>query len=106
VFRKGIAPALESYEPTRINYDNWGARCYLFSGSENTIVQAVRNYEPAEGSRYIAIDEPALKALGCRYIFSRISLENAEEKNLSLRGVYSSEDSPYTIYVYELQGNF
>lgn len=103
VFRKGIAPALESYEPTRINYDNWGARCYLFSGSENTIVQAVRNYEPAEGSRYIAIDEPALKALGCRYIFSRISLENAEEKNLSLRGVYSSEDSPYTIYVYELR---
>ena len=35
--------------------------------------------------------------------FSRIRLTNAEEKHLRLRGEWSDETSPYTVYVYELE---
>ncbi len=99
-FREVIAPALEARPATRIYYDEWGARCYLYSGHEDTIVQAVRNYQPQ--SQELTADTAALRNLGCRYIFSRICLSNAAEKNLTLRGTYSEETSPYTIYVYEV----
>ncbi len=99
-FREVIAPALEARPATRIYYDEWGARCYLYSGHEDTIVQAVRNYQPQ--NQELTADTAALRDLGCRYIFSRICLSNAAEKNLTLRGTYSEETSPYTIYVYEV----
>ena len=51
----------------------------------------------------IYIEDKALSDLGCRYIFSRIELENADEKNLILRGEYEDSSSPYKIYVYELK---
>ncbi len=99
-FREVIAPALEARPATRIYYDEWGARCYLYSGHEDTNVQAVRNYQPQ--SQELTADTAALRNLGCIYIFSRICLSNAAEKNLTLRGTYSEETSPYTIYVYEV----
>ena len=99
-FREAIAPALERMPATRGYYDEWGARCYLYSGSEDTIVQATRRYAPADTAIYI--DGGALRALGCRYVFSRIELSNAAAQGMTLRGVYTEESSPYTIYVYEM----
>ena len=101
VFRTAIAPALERRPASEVNFDAWGARCYLYSGDEDGIVQAVRHYQTI--SSQIAIDETALRDMGCRYIFSRIRLTNAEEKHLRLRGEWSDETSPYTVYVYELE---
>ena len=97
-FREVIAPALEENEATRIYYDDWGARCYLYSGHNTTIVEAVRHYTHAEDT--IDIDADALLDLGCTYIFSRIHLTNADEKGLTLFGTYTHKDSPYTIYLY------
>ena len=101
VFRAAIAPALERRPASEVNFDAWGARCYLYSGDEDGIVQAVRHYQTI--SSQIAIDETALRDMGCRYIFSRIRLTNAEEKHLRLRGEWSDETSPYIVYVYELE---
>lgn len=98
-FREVIAPALEENEATQQYYDTWGARCYIYSGHNTTVVEAVRNYPHAEDT--IDIDSTALKNLGCRYIFSRIRITNAENKDLTRVGTYSSESSPYLIYVYE-----
>lgn len=98
-FRRVIAPALERRPATAAYYDEWGARCFLYSGDEDTIVQAVRNYQTVSNRLYI--DADALRSLGCRYLFSRISLSNAEELGLSLRGIYADAGSPYTIYVYD-----
>lgn len=100
-FRKVIAPALEVNEGARSYYDEWGARCYLYSPDQATIVEAVRNYPHPEDE--IAIDPEALRSLDCRYIFSRIRITNAEEMQLSLRLTRTSEKSPYTLYVYELE---
>ncbi len=98
-FRKIIAPALERKENTRIYFDEWGARCYLYSGTDDTIVMATKSMTGVT-DRDIYIDTDALKDLGCKYLFSRIELSNAADVGLSLIGEYSGYGSPYTIYVY------
>ncbi|WP_026524607.1 DUF6044 family protein [Butyrivibrio sp. MB2005] len=100
-FRKVIEPALSRKENTRIYFDEWGARCYLYSGTDDSIVMATRSYTGVTDND-IYIDSDALKELGCRYIFSRIDISNAKEKELTLKGTYSDESSPYVIYVYEV----
>ena len=101
-FREVIAPALEKRPATKQYFDDWGARCYLYSGSQDTIVQPVRNYPTEEESA--DINAEALRGLGCRYIFSRIRITNAEELGLKLRGTYEDAAiSPYTVYVYDLR---
>lgn len=99
-FRKVIAPALERVEETRIYYDDWGARAYLYSGTDLSIVQATRTVYATDRNLYI--DTEALKALGGTYIFSRWELENADELGLRLQGIYETENIYYTIYLYQV----
>lgn len=98
-FRKVIAPALERVPESRDYFDTWGARAYLYSGTEPSIVMAVRDYTVTDHDIYI--DTDAFKAIGGRYIFSRIELSNAGEAGFSLVGTYTDESSPYTLYVYQ-----
>lgn len=100
-FRKIIAPALERVEETRIYYDEWGARVYLYSGTDLSIVRATKSILATD--RNIYIDVESIKDLGGKYIFSRIELANAEEVGLELVGNYTSEDESYTIYLYTVK---
>ena len=99
-FRKVIAPALETAEGNRIYFDDWGARAYLFSGSDESTYIPYRdlNLQDLE----LKIDPDAYREIGGQYIFSRIEISNKEELGLTLKGTYSHETSPYTIYLYEL----
>lgn len=97
-FRKIIAPALERVEATRIYYDDWGARAYLYSGTDLSIVNATKTIYATDYDIYI--DTDSFKALGGEYIFSRLKLTNAQEAGLTLSGAYSLADGSYTIYVY------
>ncbi|MCR5655893.1 MAG: DUF6044 family protein [Butyrivibrio sp.] len=97
-FRKIIAPALDKSEVGRKYYDNWGARAYLFSGSEESIWSPERTKEVTDHSLLIDID--AFRNLGGKYIFSRIELDNAGELGLELMGKYENDTSPYTIWLY------
>ena len=99
-FRRIIAPALEKQPATMAYYDNWGARCYLYSGNHSTIVEAVRNYPHPEDAA--DLDIAAMKALDCRYIFSRPCITNARELGLTLLGSWADDTSPYVVYVYEI----
>lgn len=99
-FRKIIAPALDRVEASRNYYDTWGARAYLYSGSDLSIVNGSRTYHVTDSNIYIDIN--AFKALGGEYIFSRIELTNPTEAGLVLKGSYTDESSPYTLYVYEV----
>lgn len=103
-FRKVIAPALERMPETKEYFDTWGARAYLYSGSDASIVGAVRDYQVSDNDIYIDID--AFKAIGGRYIFSRIELSNAEEAGLTLAGTYTDENSPYILYVYQTASRY
>ena len=97
-FRKVIAPALERVEATRIYYDDWGARAYLYSGTDLSIVSATKTVYATDYDIYI--DTDAFKQLSGEYIFSRIELTNAEENGLRLCGSYTAKDESCTVYVY------
>ena len=97
-FRKVIAPALERVEETRIYYDDWGARAYLYSGTDLSIVSATKTVYATDYDIYINAD--AFKQLGGEYIFSRLELTNAEENGLRLCGSYTAQDDSCTVYVY------
>ena len=98
-FRKVIAPALETAEGNRVYFDDWGARAYLFSGSDENTYAPYKDLGLTDYS--LKIDTGAYKEIGGQYIFSRIEISNREELGLVLKGVYSHELSPYTIYLYE-----
>ena len=100
-FREVIAPALERVEPSRIYFDEWGARCYLYSGTDLSIVMATKSMTGVTDND-IYINAEALKNLGCKYIFSRIDISNAEDAGITLINTYQNATSPYTIYVYSL----
>lgn len=98
-FRKIIAPALDRVEASRIYYDDWGARAYLYSGTDLSAVSATKTVYVTDYDIYM--DAQAFEDLGGRYIFSRIELGNAKEAGLTFVQCYASEESPYTIYLYE-----
>ena len=100
-FREVIAPALERVEPSRIYFDEWGARCYLYSGTDLSIVMATKSMTGVTDND-IYIDASALKNLGCKYIFSRIDISNADEVGIKLLKTYTDVSSHYTIYVYTI----
>lgn len=98
-FRAVIAPALNRVESFRTYYDDWGARAYLFAGVDENVYEPVRNLSISDQNLYI--DSGALRSMGGKYIFSRLEISNATELGLELRGIYTGENSPYTIYLYD-----
>ncbi len=98
-FRRIIAPALERVEATRIYYDDWGARAYLYSGTDLSIVSATKTVYATDDRIYM--DGGAFRELGGTWLFSRIRLSNAKEAGLSLRGEYTAADGSMAVYVYE-----
>jgi len=101
-FRKVIEPALSKNPDSKVYFDEWGARCYLYSGTDATIVMATKSMAGVTDNN-IYIDSEALKDMGCKYVFSRIDIANASEAGLVLFKEYSGNTSPYTVYVYELK---
>ncbi|MDD6203274.1 MAG: DUF6044 family protein [Lachnospiraceae bacterium] len=97
-FRKVIAPALDTAEEFRNYYDSWGARAYLYSGAGENTYNPSRNLVLSDYT--LSIDTDSFQKLNGKYIFSRVKISNAEELSLQLKGVYTSNSSPYTIYVY------
>lgn len=100
-FRKVIAPALEKREASRIYYDTWGARAYLYSGENDSIVTSGKYINTSDDVLYI--DPEAFKELGGKYIFSRICFSNAQELGIEQKGVYTAADKSCTVYVYEVK---
>lgn len=98
-FRRVIAPALDRVEASRIYYDDWGARAYVYSGSEDSVVSNFKSFTAADRDLYI--DTEAFGELGGKYIFSRFELSNAEELGLGFVKAYGTEASPYMVYLYE-----
>ncbi len=100
-FRKVIAPALDRVPASQAYFDNWGARCYLYSGTDEVVQLYTKSlYGLTDTNLYVDVD--ALRDLDCRYIFSRVRFGNADELGITEVGAYSRDDLPYTVYVYEI----
>ena len=99
-FRKAIARELEKNEQTRLYFDEWGNRCYLFNGTTGNAWMLGKNtrivYEELE------FDMGALWDLDCRYLFSCGEIKNAEELGLSLMGCYETPTGYWRVWLYEL----
>lgn len=98
-FTKLIQPSYDRVEEWRIYYGEWGARAYLYAGSGESIYNPYRNQPLSDMHLYIDGDQ--FRKMGGKYIFSRYELENMEELGFRLRNIYTDENSPYTIYLYE-----
>lgn len=99
-FRAVIAPALDRVEASRIYFDDWGARAYLYSGTQDSIVSSGKRIDTADNTLYI--DRKAFAALGGTYIFSRIRFVKEDELGFVLVGEYTAEDESSTVYVYRI----
>ena len=99
-FRQAIAKELEKSEQTRLYFDEWGSRCYLFNGATGNawMLGKAHNvvYEQLE------FDWKALEELGCEYLFSCGEILNAEELGLRFMGYYETETSYWGIWLYEI----
>ncbi|MBR5422127.1 MAG: hypothetical protein IK115_13365 [Lachnospiraceae bacterium] len=97
---KVIAPALEGSPQLAESFNDFGARVYLFSGSDENTYAHTREIRFTD--HRLLVDMNELRSLDCRYIFSRVELSNAAELGLSAPRVFTDPSSPYTIYVYTL----
>lgn len=97
-FRELIAPDFETDIAHKNYFDFWAGRAYLYS--------EVMGYADVKdlgvSSAELKIDKNVFKELEGRYILSRVIITNADALDLILRGIYSNDDSPYTIYTYEM----
>lgn len=100
-FRQVIAKELEKNEQTRLYFDEWGNRCYLFNGASGNAWMLGKGknivYEKLE------FNMEALKELNCEYLFSCGEIVNAEELGLELLGYYETEKSYWGIWLYKIK---
>lgn len=99
-FRQVIARELEKNEQTRLYFDQWGNRCYLFNGATgNAWMLGKKDHIVYERLEF---DMGALRGLGCEYLFSCGEIKNAEELGLALEGYYETENSYWGVFLYGL----
>lgn len=98
VFRELIEPELQIDPKNREYYDTWGGRAYIFS--PNITYEPRRRMKLEEDELKISIK--VFRLMSGKYVFSRVRIINSDTLGLSLVNAYMNNNSPYTIYVYEL----
>lgn len=99
-FRRVIAKELDKNEQTKLYFDQWGSRCYLFNGATgNAWMLGKKDHIVYENLEF---DMDALKELDCEYLFSCGEILNARELGLESLGYYETESSYWGIWLYKL----
>ncbi|MFC4618498.1 DUF6044 family protein [Camelliibacillus cellulosilyticus] len=100
-FRRIIAPELIKSPRTASYFDKWGSRCYLFTA------ELGRRYNYTKDKKkdihHLQINSGALKEMGGRYIFSAVKILNAKANHLIFLHKFERSDSPWAIYLYEVE---
>lgn len=100
-FRRVIAAELEKNEETKVYFDLWGNRCYLFNSVTGNYMRLQKgNSLIYEGLEF---DMEALQELGCEYLFSGSEIADAGRMGLKSVGYYETDTSYWGIRVYALQ---
>ncbi len=100
-FRQVIQRELAKNEETRLYFDEWGSRCYLFNSITGTYWSVAKN----SGVTYegLELNMEALKGLGCEYLFSGGEILDADRMGLAGMGYYETETSYWGIWLYRIQ---
>lgn len=99
-FRELIAGELEENPVIREYFDTWGSRCYVFSHELGTSYLF-----PKDSGRRIKdlrIDLDVFREMGGRYLLCGVPIEDPGRYGLSFVGEYSSSESYYAVWVYEV----
>lgn len=97
-FRKLIEKELVNNKETKLYFDNWGSRCYIFDdqlGTNFNIFKSNNNkYKPI----VLHLNKAASKQLNLKYIISAVEIRNRD----SFKLICHFEDKLRVYYVYEL----
>ena len=100
LFRRIIAKELVKNEQTRLYFDEWGSRCYLFNGATGNAWMLGK----AVDVKYVGLelDMEALRELDCEYLFSAGEIQDFEKMGLTFLGYYETDDSYWGVWLYQL----
>lgn len=99
-FRKVIEKELEKNEATRLYFDEWGSRCYLFNGASGNAYMLSKSMKIKYEGLEFNLD--ALRDLSCEYIFSAGEILDSEGMGLVFMGYYETETSYWGVWLYQL----
>lgn len=99
-FRKIIEKELAKREDTRIYFDEWGSRCYVFSSQSGAYWYLKKDadfiYDDLE------LNTAKMKEMGCDYLFAAARIEHPEKLHLTLEGSFDTKESYYRVYLYRI----
>jgi hypothetical protein len=99
-FRKIIERELEKDKTIRTYFDEWGGRCYIFTDELGKHYMFKKNSK--KRLKNLELNMEPFKAMGGKYIFSAIPIDNAKENHLVLEKVFDSKPSAWKIYLYKV----
>lgn len=99
-FYKIIQYELEKDDALKKYFCNWGNRCYAFSHEIGRNFMIPKDSELLIRDLSFNLDE--LRKMNCEYIFSAVQIKSEEQYGLHFMNNYSSNDSFYKIWVYQL----
>jgi len=97
-FRKIIKNELEKSDWNKWLFDSWGSQCYVFAAELGRNVYITEDVE----INNLDLNTDAFYNLGGRYILSAAKINNYSENNLQFLKVYSKEEIPIKVYLYDV----
>lgn len=98
-FRKIIEKELAKNASITTYFDEWGARCYIFTNELGKNYMFTKDRQKPIKNLQLNIEQ--FKKMGGSYIFSAVQIENAGDNQLHLESVFQSQDTPWKIYLYK-----
>ncbi len=100
LLRRVIARELAKNEQTRLYFDEWGSRCYLFNGATGNAWMLGK----AVDVKYVGLelDMEALRELDCEYLFSAGEIRDFEKMGLTFLGYFETDSSYWGVWLYQL----
>lgn len=100
-FRSIQSRELQKDENLRHYFDNiGGSRCCLYSSEIGK--EFIINKESNLSIRKLCLNTDVLRSLGCKYLFSTVEIKNYTDLKTKFVGTYTTNNSFYKIYVYEI----
>ena len=97
-FRKLIENELDKNKETKLYFDNWGSRCYIFDDQLGNNPNIFKSNKSNYKSIKLHLNKFISKQLNLKYIISAVEISNKD----SFKLVYYFDDKLRVYYIYEL----
>ncbi len=97
-FRKLIEKELDKNKETKLYFDNWGSRCYIFDDQLGTNFNIFKSSDNKYKQIELCLNKTISKDLNLKYIISAVEISNRD----SFKLICHFEDKLRVYYVYKL----